>query len=85
MFFFFAGELEKQQGAKALSVKSNGTKLELLSKQGSLSGMCIRKSGVIKKKKAEGTDQPPACNIDVQVGDLCLNIYILFFKEFRIF
>uniref|UniRef100_A0A3Q2GFY4 IQ motif and SEC7 domain-containing protein 3 n=1 Tax=Cyprinodon variegatus TaxID=28743 RepID=A0A3Q2GFY4_CYPVA len=29
-------ELEKQQGAKALSVKSNGTKLELLSKQGSL-------------------------------------------------
>ncbi|XP_038144340.1 IQ motif and SEC7 domain-containing protein 3 isoform X3 [Cyprinodon tularosa] len=31
-------ELEKQQGAKALSVKSNGTKLELLSKQGSLSG-----------------------------------------------
>ncbi|KAM4523381.1 IQ motif and SEC7 domain-containing protein 3 isoform 3-T3 [Fundulus diaphanus] len=30
-------ELEKQQGAKTLSVKSNGTKLELRSKQGSLS------------------------------------------------
>uniref|UniRef100_A0A3Q2PZ49 IQ motif and SEC7 domain-containing protein 3 n=1 Tax=Fundulus heteroclitus TaxID=8078 RepID=A0A3Q2PZ49_FUNHE len=32
-------ELEKQQGAKTLSVKSNGTKLELRSKQGSLSGV----------------------------------------------
>ncbi|XP_014910565.1 IQ motif and SEC7 domain-containing protein 3 isoform X1 [Poecilia latipinna] len=31
-------ELEKQQGAKTHSVKSNGTQLELRSKQGSLSG-----------------------------------------------
>lgn len=39
-FFLFAGELEKQQGAKTHSVKSNGTQLELRSKQGSLSGEC---------------------------------------------
>uniref|UniRef100_A0A3B3UXZ6 IQ motif and SEC7 domain-containing protein 3 n=1 Tax=Poecilia latipinna TaxID=48699 RepID=A0A3B3UXZ6_9TELE len=34
-------ELEKQQGAKTHSVKSNGTQLELRSKQGSLSGVCM--------------------------------------------
>lgn len=36
---FSAGELEKQQGAKTYSVKSNGTQRELSSKQDSLSGV----------------------------------------------
>uniref|UniRef100_A0A3B3XH91 IQ motif and SEC7 domain-containing protein 3 n=1 Tax=Poecilia mexicana TaxID=48701 RepID=A0A3B3XH91_9TELE len=35
-------ELEKQQGAKTHSVKSNGTQLELRSKQGSLSGVAAQ-------------------------------------------
>lgn len=35
---FSAGELEKQQGSKAHSLKNNGTQLELRSKQGSPSG-----------------------------------------------
>lgn len=36
-----AGELEKQQGSKAHSVKNNGTQLELRGKQGSPSGVCV--------------------------------------------
>lgn len=40
LLLFPAGELEKQQGSKAPSLKNNGAQLELRGRQGSPSGAC---------------------------------------------
>lgn len=39
---FPAGELEKQQGTKAPSLKSNSAQLELRGRQGSPAGVCVQ-------------------------------------------
>ncbi|XP_014910568.1 IQ motif and SEC7 domain-containing protein 3 isoform X4 [Poecilia latipinna] len=49
-------ELEKQQGAKTHSVKSNGTQLELRSKQGSLSGVNSQQASDVPAQQQCGSE-----------------------------